>query len=100
MPFSHSGELLESLPPGVDEAVAISKVVQLANSEEYSTFSHVVFDTAPTGHTLRLLTLPEFLDATIGKPCKFCPFCALPSNARIAQEWGGNPYFNSSYVRS
>ena len=62
-----AGELLESLPPGVDEAVAISKVVELANSDEYAAFSHVVFDTAPTGHTLRLLTLPEFLDATIGK---------------------------------
>ncbi len=55
------------MPPGVDEAVAISKVVQLARSEEYKDFSHIIFDTAPTGHTLRLLTLPEFLDATIGK---------------------------------
>ena len=61
-----AGELLDSLPPGVDEAVAISKVVQLARSPQYSSFSHVIFDTAPTGHTLRLLTLPEFLDATIG----------------------------------
>ena len=65
--LSFVGELLESLPPGVDEAVAISKVVQLARSEEYMDFTHVIFDTAPTGHTLRLLTLPEFLDATIGK---------------------------------
>ena len=62
-----AGELLDTLPPGVDEAVAISKVVQLARSPDYKGFSRVVFDTAPTGHTLRLLTLPEFLDATIGK---------------------------------
>lgn len=73
-----AGELLESLPPGVDEAVAISKVVQLARSEEYKDFSHVIFDTAPTGHTLRLLTLPEFLDATIGKPPNFEKSYFLP----------------------
>ncbi|KAK9815912.1 hypothetical protein WJX72_011818 [[Myrmecia] bisecta] len=60
-------ELLETLPPGVDEAVAISKVVQFVKSEEYSKYTRIIFDTAPTGHTLRLLTLPDFLDATIGK---------------------------------
>ncbi|KAK9820634.1 hypothetical protein WJX81_000579 [Elliptochloris bilobata] len=60
-------ELLETLPPGVDEAVAISKVVQFINSPEYAHFSRIVFDTAPTGHTLRLLTLPDFLDASLGK---------------------------------
>ena len=60
-------DLLETPPPGVDEAVAISKVVQLLRSDEYSKFKRIVFDTAPTGHTLRLLTLPEFLDKSIGK---------------------------------
>lgn len=60
-------ELLDTLPPGIDEAVAISKVVQFLKSPEYSHFQHIVFDTAPTGHTLRLLTLPDFLDKTIGK---------------------------------
>ena len=59
-------ELLDTLPPGVDEAVAISKVVQFVKSPEYAYFSRIVFDTAPTGHTLRLLTLPDFLDASLG----------------------------------
>lgn len=61
------GELLETLPPGVDEAVAIAKVVDLAGSDAYAHFDRIVFDTAPTGHTLRLLTLPDFVDATLGK---------------------------------
>lgn len=61
------GELLDTPPPGVDEAVAIAKVVQFLKAPEYSHFKRVIFDTAPTGHTLRLLSLPDFLDATIGK---------------------------------
>ena len=61
------GELLETLPPGVDEAVAIAKVVDLTRADEFAHFDRIVFDTAPTGHTLRLLTLPDFVDATLGK---------------------------------
>ena len=61
------GELLDTPPPGVDEAVAIAKVVQLAKSDEFAHFERIVFDTAPTGHTLRLLTLPDFLDGVLGK---------------------------------
>jgi len=61
------GDLLDTPPPGVDEAVAISKVVQFLKNPEYSHFKRIIFDTAPTGHTLRLLTLPDFLDVTIGK---------------------------------
>ncbi|KAL1558513.1 ATPase get3b [Salvia divinorum] len=63
-------ELLETSPPGLDEIVAISKVMQFLDSPEYSKFRRIVFDTAPTGHTLRLLSLPDFLDASIGKMMK------------------------------
>ncbi|KAL6762077.1 anion-transporting ATPase-like domain-containing protein [Haematococcus lacustris] len=61
------GELLDTPPPGVDEAVAISKVVQFLKAPEYAHFKRIIFDTAPTGHTLRLLSLPDFLDVSIGK---------------------------------
>ncbi|KAL6516687.1 ATPase get3b [Orobanche gracilis] len=61
------GELLDTPPPGLDEAIAISKVIEFVESQEYSKFRRIVFDTAPTGHTLRLLSLPDFLDASIGK---------------------------------
>jgi len=77
-----AGELLDTLPPGIDEAVAISKVVQFLKSPDYSHFQHIVFDTAPTGHTLRLLTLPDFLDKTIGgvqlHVCCFTHFLGSP----------------------
>ncbi|XP_057782565.1 ATPase GET3B-like [Salvia miltiorrhiza] len=63
-------ELLDTPPPGLDEVIAISKVMHFLESPEYSKFSRIVFDTAPTGHTLRLLSLPDFLDASIGKMMK------------------------------
>jgi len=61
------GELLDTPPPGLDEAVAISKVVQFTKDPQYAKYTRIVFDTAPTGHTLRLLSLPDFLEASIGK---------------------------------
>ncbi|KAJ8768725.1 hypothetical protein K2173_023629 [Erythroxylum novogranatense] len=62
--------LLDTPPPGFDEAIAISQVMQFVESQAYSSFTRIVFDTAPTGHTLRLLSLPDFLDASIGKLMK------------------------------
>ncbi|KAJ1446254.1 anion-transporting ATPase-like domain-containing protein [Pelagophyceae sp. CCMP2097] len=53
------GDVLQTAPPGVDELVALLKVYELVKSGLYDA---VVLDTAPTGHTLRLLALPELLD--------------------------------------
>ncbi|KAI4322291.1 hypothetical protein L6164_022001 [Bauhinia variegata] len=63
-------ELLHSPPPGMDEILAISTVLQFVESQEYKKFTRIVFDTAPTGHTLRLLSLPDFMDGSIGKVMK------------------------------
>lgn len=52
------GEIIDTLPAGTDEVVALAKVVQLVRR---SGFDRVVLDTAPTGHTLRMLTTPAFL---------------------------------------
>ncbi len=56
-----------SIPPGSDEAFAFGKLLELIESSE---FDVVVFDTAPTGHTLRLLSLPDYLDSFVGRLLK------------------------------
>lgn len=56
--------LLSSPPPGLDELVALSNIL---DSEAVGNYDIVLVDTAPTGHTLRLLALPQFLDGLLGK---------------------------------
>jgi len=50
--------------PGSDEAAAMYKFIEYMDSDEWE---YVVFDTAPTGHTLRLLEFPEVMDSALGK---------------------------------
>jgi arsenite-transporting ATPase len=57
-------DMLSMSPPGVDETVAFSKVLEFI---EKSPYELVIFDTAPTGHTLRLLSLPEVMDSWLWK---------------------------------
>ncbi|KAL3618521.1 ATPase get3b [Castilleja foliolosa] len=90
------GELLDTPPPGFDEAIAISKVMQFVESQEYSRFSRIVFDTAPTGHTLRLLSLPDFLDASIGKMMKLKKKIASATAALKSAFGKGEPQLDSS----
>jgi arsenite-transporting ATPase len=55
-------------PPGIDEALAFGKILEFIETEH--DFDLVIFDTAPTGHTLRFLSLPETLSGWIGKLIK------------------------------
>jgi arsenite/tail-anchored protein-transporting ATPase len=51
-------QLLSQSLPGVDELIGLIELTRLASQRRYD---EVVVDTAPTGHTLRLLAMPETL---------------------------------------
>lgn len=58
---------MASMSPGIDEAAAFDKFLQYMMTDEYDM---VIFDTAPTGHTLRFLSFPEMMDSWVGKMIK------------------------------
>jgi arsenite-transporting ATPase len=55
--------LLELSLPGVDELIGLVELHRLARGRPYD---DVIVDTAPTGHTLRLLAMPETLGRIAG----------------------------------
>ncbi|WJE14943.1 ArsA family ATPase [Halobacillus sp. ACCC02827] len=50
---------LASSTPGAEEAALFDKLISIMIEEK--DFDKIIFDTAPTGHTIRLLTLPEMM---------------------------------------
>ena len=53
-----------SISPGTEEAALFDKMTEII-TEKSSDYDKIIFDTAPTGHTLRLLALPELLGAWV-----------------------------------
>lgn len=76
------GVLPESVVKGIEEQLSGACTTEIAAFDEFTAlltdstllngFDHIVFDTAPTGHTIRLLQLPGawsgFLEAGRGMP--------------------------------
>jgi arsenite-transporting ATPase len=49
-----------SISPGTEEAALFDKMIEIIVLEN-DNYDRIIFDTAPTGHTVRLLSLPELL---------------------------------------
>ncbi len=75
--FGDFTEFQSISPPGSDETLAFAKVLEFIQTAE---FDFIIFDTAPTGHTIRLLSLPEVLNSFFGKLIRF--------RMKMGQIWG------------
>lgn len=95
------GPLRSTLPEhelaGVTEQLSGSCTTEVASFDEFTTllsdptlvevYDHVVFDTAPTGHTIRLLQLPgswtDFLEAGKGEASCLGPMAGLDKQRAV-----------------
>lgn len=82
---------------GIAESLSGSCTTEIASFDEftnlltdaiaYGHFDHIIFDTAPTGHTIRLLQLPgswtKFLETGTGDPSCLGPLSGLEKHKRI-----------------
>jgi arsenite/tail-anchored protein-transporting ATPase len=96
----YRGLLPEVAIKSMEEQFSGSCTLEIAAFDEFSRllgdpkataeFDHVIFDTAPTGHTLRLLTLPSAWDGfmeknTTGTSC-LGPLAGLQDQQKLYQE--------------
>jgi len=61
--FTFDREVIERIldlsPPGLDEVMALTRIMEFLAQGSYSIF---ILDSAPTGHLIRFLELPELVD--------------------------------------
>jgi arsenite-transporting ATPase len=93
----YRGVLPDSAVRSMEEQLSGACTVEIAAFDEFSKllgdaaatreFDHVVFDTAPTGHTLRLLELPAawtgFLESNVGGTSCLGPLAGLKAQAAV-----------------
>jgi arsenite-transporting ATPase len=76
-------KMLDTAPPGLDEIMALTRIMEFLSSNRYDLF---VLDCAPTGHLIRLLELPEiineWLKAFFGVFLKYERILRLPGFAQ------------------
>ncbi|MCX5971657.1 MAG: ArsA family ATPase, partial [Coprothermobacterota bacterium] len=80
--------LLDLSPPGIDEVMAMIEVMELMEGRQFDTF---VLDTAPTGHLLRFLEMPDiardWLIAAMKMLLKYRGFAGLEDVAGLVMKY-------------
>ncbi len=93
----YRGVLPDAAVRSIEEQLSGACTVEIAAFDEFAkllgdprattTFDHVVFDTAPTGHTLRLLELPAawtgFLESNVGGTSCLGPLAGLAAQRAL-----------------
>ncbi len=81
------------MPPGGDELAALDRLATYAEDDR---FDLIVLDTAPTGHTLRLLDLPDVMDTALEKTLSLRGQVRRVGDSARRMMLGPASYFGSS----
>lgn len=101
--------IMDLSPPGIDEVMALTKAMEFLAQKQYDL---LILDSAPTGHLIRLLEMPELIDewlkAVFGLLLKYKRLLHLPKlsqrlvqmskNLRRLRALLGNPAKSALYA--